>query len=925
MKKIFIFWIVLIMVLLVGVPASAQLLFQENFNYTPGQLTTVSGGNWANFSGTGFFIQVSAADLSYTGFNFPAPNNGKITLLATSASAEDVNRSFTAQTGSVYAAMLVNVLDTVMLAANSSTSGEYFSGFLPTADNTNYIARLSIKRGTANTFKLGIRAGSAQSATWASAEYNTGTTYLVVYNYQFVAGASNDTARLWVNPSLTGGMPVPDAVSNFSGTQAEPVTDIGKIAFRQGATSGAWSATPNADIDKIRVAATWAGATQQGTSAASLTFVVNTATVPDTVNSTYSVVLVGSGTGSADSALTGWGSGKALTNIGGDYWKTTFKVNVGDTMKYKIRIGGGGWEKDLSDGFLGQGHRNYIVAAKDTTFPVQFWNNGQTSQPQYFRPWTAAPDSFINVYFRVNMQNVMNNGSFSWSAKDKDSVGVRGGGNDGDDLSWGNTFYLKQEIPPGDGGGQFTIPPGTFFSGRLKFRKSAVKEGDVIQYKFLLGWNWGRDELQGGAPNRTLKIPIGKADTTLQWVWFNNDKPILRANADTLNVTFNVDMTTAIQKQSFTIGDSITVQSGFFATADSTRTLVLNRQGLTNRYSGTTKLVSALNKYLDYQFYLHKGGNDIREYYFNFGYTGLVTAEQERRQVLVTSKTFTIKDTVVSVTDARRQPYFGNQQNLNKTVLVTWTVDMRPAYYQVKFGDSLAAIQGPRSVLKADSIKAWGVGFNGPAADPATGGWASWDNFMVTDTNRFHKMWDNGTHGDAVANDSIYTIQITYTTANTIGQIFKFGIGGSDNETAFGLNHLENIDGTNPTATLNTQFGSINPGKYNRWDFTNKKPIISTGVSDILAGIPKTFSLDQNFPNPFNPSTVVRYAIPQDAVVTLKVFNIIGQQVATLVNQKQVAGNYSVTFDAAKLSSGVYFYQINAGQFVSTKKMLLLK
>jgi hypothetical protein len=389
-------------------------------------------------------------------------------------------------------------------------------------------------------------------------------------------------------------------------------------------------------------------------------------------------------------------------------------------------------------------------------------------------------------------------------------------------------------------------------------------------------------------------------------------------------MTFNVDMTTAIQKQSFTIGDSITVQSGFFSTADSTRTLVLTRQGLTNRYSGTSKIVSALNKYLDYQYYLHKAGTDIRENYFNFSYSGLVAAEAERRQVLASSKTFTIKDTVVSVSDARRQPYFANQRLLNKTVLVTWTVDMRPAYYQLKFGDSLVAIQGTRSVYKADSLKKWGVGFNGPAADPVGGGWASWDNFLVADTNRFHKMWDDGTHGDAVAGDSIYTIQISYTTANTIGQVFKFGIGGSDNESSYGLNHLENIDGTNPTATINTQFGSINPNKYYHWDFTNQKPIL-TGVAEHLAGLPKTFTLDQNYPNPFNPSTVVRYSIPNDAVVTLKVFNIIGQQVATLVDQKQAAGNYSVTFDASKLSSGVYFYKINAGQYVSTKKMLLMK
>ncbi len=656
-----------------------------------------------------------------------------------------------------------------------------------------------------------------------------------------------------------------------------------------------------------------------------LTFLVNTATVPDTVNGTYNVVLVGTGTTHwADSVLTGWGAGRALTYVGGDYWKGTFGFQVGDTLKYKIRIGANGWEKDLSDGFLAQGHRNYATINKDTTFPLQFWNNNQVASPQYFRPWTTVPDSFINVFVRVNMQNVINNGSFGWTPADKDSVGVRGGGGSGDDLSWGQTFYLKQEGPPGDGGGQFTIPPTTFFSGRLKFRKSIHNAGDTIQFKFLLGYNWGRDELQGGAPNRIIIVPQGKSDTTIHWVYYNNDKPIARANGDTINVTFKVDMTTAIQKQSFSIGDTVQAQVGFFSTADSTRTVTLVRQGLTNVYQAGMTLVSALTKPLDYQYYLHKNTQDIREYYFNFQYTGLISAEQERRQVIVSSKTLTVKDTVVSVDNARRQPYFQNQRKLSKNVLVTWKVDLRPAFYQVLYGDSLVDIQGTSTVRKADSIKVWGLGFNGPAADPVGGGWATWDRTLVADTNQFHKMWDNGTHGDVTTGDSVYTIQIQYTTANTVGQIFKFGIGGGDNESGFGLNHLENIDDANSTATINVQFGSIAPTKYTRWDFTNGVPR-TTGVIQQNDGVARAYTLDQNYPNPFNPSTTIRYSIPNDGYVTLKVFNVLGQEIQTLVSQKQKTGNYSVVFDASRLASGIYFYQINAGTFVSTKKLVLLK
>ena len=95
-----------------------------------------------------------------------------------------------------------------------------------------------------------------------------------------------------------------------------------------------------------------------------------------------------------------------------------------------------------------------------------------------------------------------------------------------------------------------------------------------------------------------------------------------------------------------------------------------------------------------------------------------------------------------------------------------------------------------------------------------------------------------------------------------------------------------------------------------------------TGQSEI---IPKDFSLSQNYPNPFNPSTTISYTIPKQGKVSLKVFNVLGSEVAELVNEEKGAGSYQVSFDATNLSSGVYFYRIKAGDFVQTKKMILLK
>jgi hypothetical protein len=88
---------------------------------------------------------------------------------------------------------------------------------------------------------------------------------------------------------------------------------------------------------------------------------------------------------------------------------------------------------------------------------------------------------------------------------------------------------------------------------------------------------------------------------------------------------------------------------------------------------------------------------------------------------------------------------------------------------------------------------------------------------------------------------------------------------------------------------------------------------------------PIAFSLEQNYPNPFNPSTKIKYSIPNSEFVTLKVYDVLGNEVATLVNEEKSAGSYEVNFNASQLSSGIYFYKLQTGNFAETKKMLLLK
>lgn len=96
------------------------------------------------------------------------------------------------------------------------------------------------------------------------------------------------------------------------------------------------------------------------------------------------------------------------------------------------------------------------------------------------------------------------------------------------------------------------------------------------------------------------------------------------------------------------------------------------------------------------------------------------------------------------------------------------------------------------------------------------------------------------------------------------------------------------------------------------------------GVNDFDLG-PSSFALEQNFPNPFNPSTTIKFTVPQYSKVTLKVFDILGREVSTLINENKSAGDYVVNFDASALASGMYIYKLTAGDFTAAKKMMLLK
>ncbi len=152
------------------------------------------------------------------------------------------------------------------------------------------------------------------------------------------------------------------------------------------------------------------------------------------------------------------------------------------------------------------------------------------------------------------------------------------------------------------------------------------------------------------------------------------------------------------------------------------------------------------------------------------------------------------------------------------------------------------------------------------------------------------------------------------------GSIFATSDGG---ETWFNEQSYTNL----PYTTISS-ITSVSTVEYwiagDGWNILHKK-IILVSVKSEETGIVQSFSLSQNYPNPFNPTTTINYQLPANSFTTLKVYDVLGREVAVLVNEFRTTGYYSTSFDASKLSSGIYFYTIKAGSFVSTKKMLLLR
>lgn len=658
-----------------------------------------------------------------------------------------------------------------------------------------------------------------------------------------------------------------------------------------------------------------------------VTFTVNMATVNDTVSSNYEVSINGyfrsTGLAFASGETTDWSSDATaqLTNIGGDYWQGTFKMVQGDTLHYKYRYNlenvAGRDEAGVTITNPDGNDLRFVIANSDTTLGVEYFNTVSNATIAETEPFVTDPDS-ITVYFRVNMGGKVQNESFNPAT---DIVGVRGSGVlFGADWSSGTTLTKETE--------DRLEGNVLFYSTAVKIAKTSADTVNTIEYKFVEGatddGSVGWEDNIGG--NRSVKIPA--ADSTIQWVYFDNVKPT-SAKIITTDLNFEVNVGILEGLGFFNTSIDTVIVTGSFDNFQ--RTEQMDFSSLTGTYATSFPFIGAVGSDIPYKYYIKwDSRRDVStSEFFLEGITADGSGWEEPGIFGGGNRTFELQDAPSQPTLSRFYNDVSPEARLTANnvetgaISVTFSIDMSPALDQttafVPATDSVFLfIDTPFFALTNDIIVPGDEGQNFSKNTPA-----QMEKLRFTD-------------GD---DDMVYTLDLDLMlpTLNNIGFRVAYGEptsadgqliangGGFD----AGRRHYQYIQ-PQVDANLNVTWPSTFAFPQLTWaekDLPFELPPSYTTVSneDELTTV-ETFRLNQNYPNPFNPSTTISFDLPNAADVTLSVYNVLGQRVATLLNNKKyTSGSHTLSFNATNLASGVYIYRLEAGAFTSLKRMTLIK
>jgi hypothetical protein len=567
----------------------------------------------------------------------------------------------------------------------------------------------------------------------------------------------------------------------------------------------------------------------------------------------------------AAGSFNGWGgSTDTLTDGNNDSVYTKTVSIAAGAIEYKFLKtlrGGLDWE--------GVANRQYTVVAGNQTVDVVYFDNDSV----------YTPPANVGVTFRVNMRVKLLEGAFQ--PQNGDVVRVAGSMN-----GWGSSTDTLVDVPPTDSIYQKTL---------------TLNEGQSIEYKFLKTLRGGSD--WEGVANRPLTVPTG--GTTLPAPFFDNDSIInVAINA---NIVWRVDMRAMQNIGWFAPGsnDSVQVRGAFEGWG-----------GTRMAYDPISQLYRVTAPYSGYSFdqIAHKFFIKVDSLSANTRFPGWATNADglqydhpyERGDG---NRMFDVQNGGNIVTPSYYFSSIHRYATLNNTTdtsRVTIRVNMGPA---TRYIDPFNPATDTLKLVFFDDM---------------------WYRAQIANQGSFSSEQMMTPQGP---NDSIWTVSFKVKGKAHAGLLYYYRFihpGGNTVNEGGGLGATQPyrsrfIQPTGPNAFPATYAAPVDSWQKDA-PMPCETPIFgTTDVANQDMGVPEVYKLEQNYPNPFNPSTRISYAIPENAKVTLKIYNLLGQEVATLVNEEQQRGNHAALFEANKLSTGVYFYRLDAGKFSQTRKMLLLK
>ena len=661
-----------------------------------------------------------------------------------------------------------------------------------------------------------------------------------------------------------------------------------------------------------------------------VTLTLNTATVPDTTSITSLIEVRGNNNGSApdtlvDGSIIDWSDVSTLepVNIGGDYWQLNFQIEEDDTLTFKFFSqqaqdnGVNGWEADPNP--------MLFPASGDTTLPLHYfesqseWHGVSGDRGDYdWRPFESKQDS-VAVWFRVVMLGTEADTDLydSGLSSPDQVIAIRGAPlvdpNDSTmvgPLDWGDSYEVNRESSNDEHLAHDIYSAVAYYPASLA--------GTRQDYKFVIGHLQPDSSYQVGweegntTGNRGFNVPA--QDTTLHWVYFGDTAP--SPNLPVLsNIVFGTSLEaletiglfdTARQDTLWVFGDFNGWQN---CRTESPDDCYMFRDPGSTTYGAAVPIERPAGVALGYKFFL-----DFNDVAFEAEFGVPPPSGWEEGHLTGINRRFVFEGSAQQVLPLA---YFNDVTPNNilgdgTSVTVKLAVDMT---------DALTNQAQPFDPAAGDTVSIH-------LGDPI---WAHTQGIDGTDHtiplhNDLQLTDDDGDDvyvGDFVISGPSYNI-LTFKYMYGQGGTY-FQEPGSDTQSP-GRNRAhfikKNADGSYPAEyALDTLRFKIGPGPL---DY-ERNPDIYTAIEEVSTEVPDAIWLGGNYPNPFNPTTTFEYGLTEQAHVRIRVYDVVGRMVSTLVDGVQQAATYSITFDASHLASGVYFYRLETTKQVVTKRMLLVK